>query len=233
MSCMRFARGHMARFTRLNECGAPVEGECSVVVTKGIVTAEFSPQTSEGNAIEVRNMAGELCHSDPACVDLTSVQVTLNFCDVDTDLFAIMTGKDPVAGADGDGIGFYMGKIRCDVGFALELWLGVKAGDSQCGVDGAVEYGYQLIPYISSGVIGDYTVGDDAITFNMTAQAKFDSPWGVGPYDVIDVGDGPGPLPEPFPGETEYGLVVRTTVPPPEPECGCTELVLPEPAPTP
>lgn len=225
MSCMKFARGRVARITRVNQCGAPVEGDCSVVVTRGITTAEFSPQTSEGNQIEVRNMAGEVCQSEPACNDMTSMNVTLNFCDVDTDAFSLMTGKDPILDAQGNGSGFYIGRIQCTIGFALELWLGVYTENGECGVDGQDEYGYQLIPWISGGVLGDWTVGDQAINFSMTASARFQSPWGVGPFDVVNGPAGePGPLLEPFPGSTEVGLVMRTTVPPPEPECGCQPL---------
>lgn len=223
MSCWTPVRGRRMRITRVNECGAPVYGDCSQVVTGGVVSVEFSPQTDDGEEISVRNMAGDLCVSVPACRTMTGIEVTINFCRVDTDLFAIATGEEPVPDAQGNGNGFDIGDLPCNSGFALELWTGIHS-ETPCGVEGQAEYGYLVLPWLSSGSLGDFTVEDDAVTFSLTATARSGSGWGVGPYDVEAQADGsPGPLITPIP-TSKFGRLIKTTVAPPEPECGCQPL---------
>jgi len=39
---LKVVKGKMARLTRLDECGSPVFGECSSIVTDGIITVTIS-----------------------------------------------------------------------------------------------------------------------------------------------------------------------------------------------
>ena len=227
MTCFTPVRGRRMRVTRNNECCAPQEGECSQVVSSGFVSVEFSPQTSEGESIEVRNAAGDICVSIPACTSMTGVEVTLSFCNVDTDMFAIMTGIDPIQDSDtGEGIGFDIADISCDTSFGLEIWTGIHS-DVACGEQGEAKYGYLVLPCLSGGVLNDFTIEDGAITFGVTATARANHGWGAGPYDVQMVNGQPAPLEPPLDAD-RFGRLIVTTVPPPEPGCGCLPLELPE-----
>ena len=222
MTCFTPIRGRRMRITRVNECGAPVYGDCSQVVSKGFISAQFSPQTSEGEEIEVRNANGDICVSVPACTSMTSIDVTLEFCNVDTDLFALMTGQEPILNDAGEGIGFDIADIPCNEGVALELWTGVHSEDA-CGEEGQARYGYLILPWLSGGVLRDFAIEDGAVTFSITAKARSGSGWKEGPYDVQDFSDGPGPLEPPL-QSNRFGRMILTTVEPPEDECGCHPL---------
>lgn len=227
MTCFAPVRGRRMRVTRTNQCGAPVYGDCAQVVSKGFTSVEFSPQTDEGEEIAVRNASGELCLSEPACQTMTGIEVTINFCQVDTDIFSIVTGEDPVVGPNGQGIGFDIGDIACDIGSSLELWTGIKS-DVACGqAGGLAQFGYLLLPWLSGGTVGDFTVEDAAVTFSLTATAKNGHGWGVGPYLVQRGADEqPGPLFTPLPSNKFMRMIV-VDVPPPEPVCGCQPLAEP------
>ncbi|MDQ0376498.1 hypothetical protein [Amycolatopsis thermophila] len=227
MTCFTPVRGRRMRITKVNECGAPIYGDCSQVVTSGFVSVEFSPQTDEGEEITVRNANGEICVSIPACTSMTGIETTITFCNVDTDLFSLMTGQDPILGEDGEGIGFDIADIPCNEGFALELWTGVHS-DQPCGVAGTEQYGYLVLPWLSSGVLADFTIEDGAVSFGVTATARSGSGWGAGPYNVQNLAAGPSPLTPPL-APDRFGRMILTTVAPPEPSCGCQPLVAPGP----
>lgn len=225
MSCFTPVRGRMARLTRVDGCGRPICSDCSTATSIGWISAQFSPQTEQGEPINVTNAAGETCVSEPACPRMTGINVTITFCRVDTDLFSFITGRDPVPNDAGEGVGFDFGDIPCTAGFALEIWTGVA---SQTGCDGSsaggAEYGYFVMPWISSARLGDWPVGNSNVTFSITGTAKRGGGWGVGPYDVQDRQDGSaGPLVTPIP-PSMFGRLIRTTVPPPEEQCGCQPL---------
>ncbi|QYN17603.1 hypothetical protein [Amycolatopsis sp. DSM 110486] len=213
----------MMRITKVNECGAPIYGDCSQVVSKGFVSVEFQPQTDDGDDITVRNAAGDICVSVPSCKRVTGIDVTINFCSVDTDMFAMMTGRDPITNDQGENIGFDIGDMPCAAGFALELWTGVFSETACDGTTGKARYGYLVLPWISGGVLNDFTVENDALTFGVTGTARTGSGWGEGPYDVQDHAGGAAPL-HPGLDPDMFGRMLLTTVPPPEDECGCQPL---------
>lgn len=224
MSCFAPVRGRMARMTRVDGCGRPQCGPCSVVVTKGIVTVEFSPQVDDGEEVNVKNFASETCVYEPACPTMTSIEVTITFCRVDTDAFTFVTGEDPVINDRGDGVGFDFGQIPCTAGFALEVWTGISSQTGCDGATGTAEYGYQVLPWITSAKLGDWTIEDGPVSFVITGSARSGSGWGKGPYDVQDYdGGAAGPLYVPL-APNKFGRLIRTTIAPPEEQCGCQEL---------
>lgn len=195
-----------------------------MATTKGWISAEFSPQVEDGEAINVVNAAGETCVSEPACPTSTGIEVTLTFCQVDTDVFTFVTGQDPLVNDRGDNIGFDIGDIPCAAGFALEIWTGVASAGGCDGASGSAEYGYQVLPWISGARLGDWTIENANVTFSITGTARNGSGWGVGPYDVQDyAGDVAGRLFTPI-APNKFGRLIRTTIAPPEAVCGCQEL---------
>jgi len=66
----------------------------------------------------------------------------------------------------------------------LEMWSNVPA--AACEPGQGQQYGYFLIPFLKGGVLGDFTVGNDAVNFTLSgANSKDGNGWGVGPYDVV------------------------------------------------
>lgn len=227
--CFPLVRGRVMRVTRLDGCGRPVPGDDSVVTTDGFVSVGLTSNTEEGEAISVTNANGKVCVSDTPAPTFTGYDVEVTYCDVDPELFALMTGQDTVVDWEGNIVGF---RVNSDVnmddsGFALELWSSVPA--QQCDPDAAAgtgEYGYFLLPFVKGGVLGDFTIENAAVSFSLSgAQSKAGGAWGSGPYDVvaIDATNQAGPLLEPIEAGDHLHLQL-TTIAPPEPSCGATAL---------
>lgn len=225
--CFALVRGRVMRVTRLDGCGTPIEGDDSTVITDGFIQIALTAQTDEGTTISVTNAAGKICVLDEPCPMFTGYDIEVQFCGVDPALYSLMTGQDPVLDNDGDAVGFRMnsGVDACESGFALEMWSNVPT--SVCEAGAGVNYGYMLVPFSKGGIIGDFTIGNDAVNFTLSgAKSKDGSAWGTGPYDVVDGASGAGPLLSAIDPQDHLHMQL-TTVPPPDPVCGFQALTIP------
>jgi len=227
--CLSLVRGRRIRLTRLDGCGRPVFGDCSSVVSKGFISVAFTAATTQSSEINVTNAAGEVCVFEPAETSLTGYSVEIQFCEVDPDLFSLVTGQPVVMDASGNVIGFDVDTATSlsASGFGLELWAGSASGDA-CATEGAQgSFGYLLLPFIRGGIVGDFTVDNNSVTFTITGGATRDgNAWGVGPYSDIQIGSGgqPGPMLAPV-SSTVALRTILTDVAPPEAACGCRPLL--------
>jgi hypothetical protein len=104
-----------------------------------------------------------------------------------------------------------------DRAFAIELWTGVPT--DACEPGAGASYGYVLMPFLRSGVLGDFTVENAAINMVMSgARTKKGNAWGVGPFDVIMTAGVASPFAEPL-GTGVQLRIIQTSVAPPEPDC--------------
>lgn len=221
-SSFPLVRGRSMRVTAVDGCCAPAYGDADgQVVTEGFVSVALTANITEPEEITVTNANGQTCVRDAGCPEFNGYSVELTFCDVNPCLFSIVTGQPAVLDADGEVIGFRMNSdVRvCDLGFALEVWMGVP-GVACSGEAGA--FGYLLLPCLQAGVIGDFTIENAAVTFTVTgASTKDGNGWGVGPYDVMgDAAGVAGPLANPL-EPNDHLLAAFTTIGPPEPTDGC------------
>lgn len=187
--CLSLVKGRRIRVTALDSCGRPIYGDDTQVVSKGFISVAFTANTTESDEINVTNAAGEVCVFEAAVTSLTGYGLEIQFCQVDPELFALVTGQPVVLGADGTTVvGFDVDtKISLEnSNFALELWAGTPAGDA-CSTAGATgSYGYLLLPFLHGGILGDFTVENGAVTFTLTgANTKEGNAWGTGPYPVM------------------------------------------------
>lgn len=225
-------RGKRLRMTRLDGCGRPVFGEASTAVTKGFITVSFTANTSETDEILVTNAGGDRCVYEPAETSITGYGVEIEFCEVDPDLFSLVTGQDVVLDSFGNSSGFDIDTSvdLSGLGFALELWMGAGTaeGDS-CGVGGGEgNFGYLLLPYLRGGIVGDFSVENGNITFTITgANTRDGNTWGNGPYSDIQMSGGaPSAMLTPVKPTTALRLIL-TDVAPPEVVAGTRPLLDP------
>lgn len=226
-TCWSSVYGKMMRATRVDECCAPVAGACSTVTTDGFVSIAYSSEIKEGNEVEIEKANGQLCINDKACDEIKWVNVTATFCNVDPDLFSLMTGYTTVLDYAGVAVGNRVQKsVLCDGGFALEAWSDIPG--QACLVTGGKLYGYFLLPCVVNAVLTGFTLENDGASFEMTARTKLAAGWGVGPYNVdpVDIANTPGPLQTPITIEDHLDMHA-TTIAPPAAVCGCTPLVIP------
>jgi len=212
------------RVTRLDGCGRIDPSGCATIVSDGFVSIAFTANITEGDEITVTNAAGKTCVRDTPVPTLNGYGLTITFCDVNPELYAMLTGQGVVYDGTGDAVGF---RINGDVdastsGFALEIWSnvpGVACGDDP---DAEGSFGYLLVPFVQGGVLGDFTIENGAVAFTLqNASTKSGSGWGNGPYNVVASETGTaGPLLEPI-ESGDFLHVQLTTIAPPDPSCDC------------
>lgn len=222
--CFSLVRGRAMRVTALDGCGRPRPGACAAIVSEGFISVAFTAQTDTGTEISVQNAAGKTCIRDTPCPVFNGYTVEVSFCEVNPLLFAMVSGQGALFDTDGNGNGFTMNSdvSACDSGFALELWSNVPGiACEAAGSEGS--FGYLLVPFLQGGVIGDFTIQNDAVNFTLSGAAtKTGSGWGTGPYDVMEGASGSaGKLANPI-KSGDHLLVQLTTVAPPDPACECT-----------
>jgi len=231
--CLSLVKGRRIRVTKLDSCGRPIYGDDSQVVSKGFISVAFTANTSESDEINVTNAAGEVCVFEAAVTSLTGYGLEVAFCEVDPELFSLVTGQPVVLAPDGTTvIGFDVDtKISLDnSNFALELWAGSPTGDA-CATAGATgAYGYLLLPFLKGGILGDFTVENGAVTFTLTgANTSEGNAWGTGPYPVMLSGGGT-PAPAPMSSPVSTSVALRTMIvdlAPPDEACGARPLLDP------
>jgi hypothetical protein len=220
-TCWSSVRAQVARITNLDNCGRPLAAAapCGFVVTKGFVTINYSPQYEEGDPIRVTNAAGDICINSPAKPRLTGVNVEIQFCQVDPDLASMIAGMETVLDSSGEAVGNRLSESSSDDNWALEAWSQIPGAACDSGSD--KPYGYFLLPWVSNGRLGDFSLANDAATFTYTGVTQPGAGWGAGPWDVdAGVGGTAGPLATPI-GADDHLDMHLTTVAPPTPVCGC------------
>lgn len=230
-TCWSSIGAEVMRATRLDACGAPVEGPCSTVVSDGFVSIGWESEIKEGTEVEVLKANGKLCVSDKSCDELKWMNVTFSFCQVSPDLFSMMTGYETVLDFAGESVGNRIGQeILCDGGIALEAWTRIPGQPCTTGVANAKPWGYFLAPWIKGAILNSFTMENDAATFEITARTEKGGAWGVGPYNVVatDALNTAGPLLTPISATDHLHMQVTTIQPPTVPaDCGCVPLVIP------
>ena len=227
--CTNLARGARMRLTRLDECGVPVEGLCSTVVTSGFVSVGVEPVYRDADEIEVVNANAELCINDRTCPQFKWDELEMEFCLVDPDIWNIITGDAVVLDDAGtpNTVGFRQsGADLCTANFALEIWSNVTG--APCTDPTMKPWGYFLFPFVTQGTVGEWTFENEGLTLTLNAITKAGSGWGVGPYNVrrdVTLGT-PEPLLTAI-GANDHLHYERTLLPPPSAQCGCQELVIP------
>lgn len=227
--CASYVRGRVLRVTRLDACGRVVYGDDSVVTSSGFVSVAYTANIDDGEEINLPNANGDRCVFVPAKPSFLGYTVEITFCNVDPDLFAMMTGQRVVTDAFGDVVGFTMDTAVSsdDSAFALEVWAGSPT-TAGCAEGATGTFGYVLLPFLQGGVVGDFTIENAEVTFTVSnAATKDGNAWGVGPYDVVLGADSlPTTLPDPL-TTTEHLYFSQTGVEPPEAECGARPLLDP------
>lgn len=227
---LSLVRGNSMRVTKLDSCGRFVYGEMSQAVSDSYVSVALTATTVDSDEINVTKANGKRCVYEPAETRLSGYSVEATFCEVDPDVFTIITGYPAVEDAFGNVVGF---DVDTDdsiplQAFGLETWTDFASGDGCANPDADGEYGYLLLPYLKGGYVGDFTVENNAVTFTITgATTRAGNAWGTGPYKVVLDGTGtPSTLLEPL-RPTVPLRVTTVEVAPPTPVVGARPLLNP------
>jgi hypothetical protein len=217
--CVAPIKGRVVRLVKLDTCGNPVTGAGSaVVVSKGFVRVQSAPQYEEGEEFIQKLADGSLCVNEKDPSQLKRVQLTIDWCQIDPDAVAIITGERLLMNGT-TGVGAAFGEGLIEARYSLELWQNVS-GAGACTPSGVANYVYWAFPNVGNSQIGDYTVENGTSTFQTVSDTK-----GAGYL----WGNGPGTAGPWLPGtETlqtdEHFAYSITQVAPPTPSCGAVLL---------
>lgn len=222
-NCFAPIRGKRVRATVVDVCGtAPAAATAnSLVVSNGFVTVQYAFDYQAGTEITQVNADGQLCINDRTCDQFKRIETTIDFCQVDPDMFTLTTGLP--AEVDGAGVtqGFRVREgITCNQ-FSLELWTGVN-GQAPCPtsnqVDTITEGGAGLTSFtltVSASGFGPATTASIAAAATAAqVQAALQliiNPAGSG--DVSVSGATSGPYTVTFTGELAAKAVTMTSTP--------------------
>lgn len=223
--CAAPIKGTVLRIVKLDECGVPVTGASSLVVTtSGFVQVSQEPDYEDGEEFFERNADGVACVNQKDKPTLKRFALTVDFCDVDPVAAAhiysarlLDTESSPTTGT-----GFAIAEGEPDNKFSMEVWQRV-AGSGACDASGVQRYIYNAWPHVGNAQIGTYEILNGRSTLSFTAET-------FGASDLW--GDGPGTGTSWLPAgrvvnETdalEHWLWNITTSAPPTAVCGPTTL---------
>lgn len=227
-TCDSYLQGIRLRATRLDECGEPVAGAASTIVSKGFINIELEVNETDPEEIAPTLADGSRCYYVETPKLLNNITATIEFCTVDPELFEMMTGSplvlddavSPVAqGFTTDSASYGLANV------ALEVWMNLARGG--CPVGTGRRWGYYLMPWLYRGTVGKPTIENAGVNFTVSeAKTRDGTSWGVGPYDMqYDRNGLPSPLFSALPSTT-HDLLYKTNMAPPEPLCGVQALVL-------
>lgn len=192
--CFQPIGGNRMRVIGLDACGAVKTGVGSQkIITDGFVSVARTGEYEDPDEFIVKNANGDICLNYRSNPQLKWVNLEMNFCRVDPELFNVVTGSplvmdDAVSPA---AVGFRTREgVVATVNFSLEIWTNL-AGTACAG--GSVEYGYYLVPWIVQGTLGDLTFENGPISFTVSARSKSGSPWGTGPFNIRNTKVAPAP----------------------------------------
>lgn len=227
-TCFALAQGRRMRVTQLDSCGNPeTELQCGMAVSEGFVQVGVTSDSEPGASIRPVNAGGNLCYYLRAPDIFLGHTLNIEFCEVNPALLSMVANANPVYDYDGVIVGFQTVQGASPKAYALEVWMGVPGQD--CPEEGANpidSLGYVLFPMIVPGVLGDWTIQNDAINFTVQGFTRGNGAWGQGPYDVVaqDNTNAAGPLLEAIPNDVHAHLQ-WTTIPAPAAFCGCEEII--------
>jgi hypothetical protein len=223
--CLKPFKGKIMRVVTLDACGAVVTGAKKMVVSDGFVSVEQRAVYRDPTDYEIVNANGDYCLSERDESKLRWIELTITLCGVDPEMVNIMTGSPLVMNdaATPEAVGF---RTRENVfgNFGLEIWTDL-GGSTGCA-GGVKAYGYQLLPWIQGGVLGDYTVENGAANFQIiNAHTHNNSLWSTGPFNVRNTVITPTPAKLITAiSATDHRHMQLTTLAPPAPVCGAQTL---------
>jgi len=224
--CQAPIQGTTFRVQSVNSCGTPLTGSCVSATSSGFVSVEMQDQVESGQEIVVTNAQGQLCVNEKSPKQLKWIEVTITFCNVDPELFNLVTGSTLVLNdaATPAAVGFQTRTSNYAAGaFGLEVWTNIS--QAQCATLGTfslVPYGYFLLPNVVEGTVGDLKIENGAVSFTVQGRTKQGTNWGTGPKNVLaNMTTGAAEkLLVALPSDTHRHLQ-WTYLAPPTPSCGC------------
>lgn len=217
-TCSKLAEGEVVRITRVDDCGAPVEGADNAFVDDCWASVAMNPNVESGTDIDFRAMNGRSCGFKRGRPSFRGFDITGQFFTASPEMIELLTGDPVYLDWEGNPIGWDDCSVQARSGFALEVWQNVVG--EECPDEGDAIFWYWLLPWISNAVLGNLTVDDAGVTFELTGNSRADGRWSLGPWDIQtqDADGTAGPMLEPL-GSNCHRRSFLTSIAPPDAAC--------------
>lgn len=182
-----------------------------MIVTDGFISIEITPVYEDGDEFIQKNANGELCINDMSCAVPKRLELVFTFCNVDPDLFSMVTGAPLNVDASGQSTGFQWTESMACVDFAVETWTGVPG--ASCGVNevqSVTEGGAGLTSFTLT-YSGQTTASIPAAASAAAVQAALEALSNIGGGDVSVTGLDGGPYIVTFQGALAHTNVAQMT----------------------
>lgn len=223
--CATPIKGSMLRLVKVDVCGVPVTGTNSIViVTKGFVQIQQSPQYEDGQEFFERTADGTPCVNQKDDPVLKRLQLQVQMCEIDP-VGAALVSSARVLSAESPtltGVGFAVSEGVPSNRFDMEVWQQV-AGSSACDASGLQRYIYNAWPNVGAVQLQDYTIENGRSTLSWQGETR---------AAAAQWGRGPGTGTKWMPNHATAGALATldhwgwaiTTTPPPTAACGSSTL---------
>lgn len=177
-------RGVALRVTKLGVDGAPDPlADCPVYVTGGFIRFAFTPEYSDGDEIEIKNAAGEVCVYYKMPDTLKQVTFTLELCDPDPVLTQALAGGDILADTvdQTKALGYASAPIGTETtpnGVAIEVWANAISGGK---VAASKPYWHYLFPYAQMRLSGERALENGNLATVFEGRGVGNAEFGKGP----------------------------------------------------
>jgi hypothetical protein len=184
------------RVAALAADGSTPSGEGKLYVTDKLVQLALDPEIRDGDAIEVPNACGDYC-IDFKGDDITRWwNATLELCEPDAELSALIASGFTALTAAGDTVGGKfppLGRVVPGNGVSIELWTLRLADDGQTQ-DGTYGWYKWALPRTRSWRPTGRTFANSSLQNQFVGRVFMNSNWGNGPandWGTIDTTDSP------------------------------------------
>lgn len=136
------------RIARLDSNGVPHPGADSLAVVDTLVQLTANPEIAAGTEFEVRTACDAVCLAYQDCDKIKRLNVTLNLCKVDPEVYELLAGGTMLTGTGGR-TGYAYPRLNdaaCPDGASLELW--AKRIDETGGIDPDFAYNWWVFPRV-------------------------------------------------------------------------------------
>lgn len=224
--CLPLLQFDAVRITKLNSCGTPQTGSCAYATSAGVISLAMTNENLDRQEYLQTDGQGRICVLETTETQLKWINVELQFCSVDPELFNLILAESLVLNdfSTPTAIGWdTTTQAPLNSFFGLEGW--TNTGSDSC-TDNQPDYGYFVMPFIIGAQLSDVTLENGNINFTITGRTKARSLWGTGPYNVrlIEAAGPTNGVPAPLlstVGSTLHRRMFWTELPPPPTFCGC------------
>lgn len=227
--CLPLLQFDAVRVTRLNSCGTAQDSTCAYATSTGVISLAMTNENQDRQEYLQLDGRGQVCVLETTEAQLKWINVELQFCNVDPELFNIILAESLVLNdfSTPTAIGWDTTTLApLNSFFGLEGW--TNTGSDSC-TDNQPDYGYFVMPFVIGTQLQDVTLENGNINFTVTGRTKAKSLWGTGPYNVrlIEAAGPTNGVPAPLltsVGSTLHRRMFWTELPPPPTFCGCQDL---------